>query len=184
MNAQSAQVDPPRVDQEPSVGGVRVRPFWSVVLYALLVSSAALALYAQRLADVDPLVAKTAPWVFLAFAIGFAVYRIALVAARRYSPFKAFIQVFVAALFFMLLLAPAGASRSLPGLLGHREAAVRALAARAAGLELDQSSAPALVVLLEDPAPEVRASARQALVRLNGGADLGPSVSAWKERFK
>jgi HEAT repeat protein len=61
---------------------------------------------------------------------------------------------------------------------------VRALAARAAGLELDQASAPALVSLLEDPAPEVRMAARQALVRLNGGADLGPSVSAWKERFK
>ncbi len=55
----------------------------------MLVVSAGIAFYAQRSLGVDPVVARLAPWVFLAFALGFAVYRLALVAAGRYSPFKA-----------------------------------------------------------------------------------------------
>lgn len=184
MNAQSTDADPQRLASEPTVGGVRVRPFWSMVLYGLLVSSAALALYAQRATVVDPAVAKLAPYLFLAFAIGFGVYRIALVVARRYSPVKAFIQVFIAVIFFMLLLMPAGAQRLMPGLLGHREVAVRAMAAKVAGLENDQSKASSLVLLLDDSAPEVREAAHRALVQLNAGVDLGPAPTQWKERFK
>lgn len=186
---------PPSVE-EPSVAGVRVRPAWPMVLYALLVASAALALYAQR-APVAPGLSKVAPWIFLAFAVGFAGYRFALVAARRYSPFKAFFQVFTAALFFMLLLWPGlngkpgevAAPSTLASALSSPDAEKRALAAEVAGYRREAAAGPALVKLLEDAAPEVRAAAHGALVKLNGGTDLGPADdaaarAAWQERFR
>ncbi|MFZ5442689.1 MAG: hypothetical protein ACOZQL_21950 [Myxococcota bacterium] len=177
--------------EEPSVVGVRVRPAWSVALYAVLVASAGLALYAQRAPNVDPLIARVAPWLFLVFAVGFAVYRVALVVARRYSPFKAFIQILLATLFFLLLLFPrvqqqtAGFEGSL---LGHGDARVRALAAEVAGWRGELPRAPALVSLLGDQSAEVRDAAHAALVKLNGGVDLGPATDeaarkAWGARF-
>ncbi len=179
MNAQpqqSASAD------EPSVAGVRVRPVWPVLLFVLLVSSAALALYAERSDGVDPLIARASPFVFLAFAVGFAIYRLALVVARRYSAFKAFFQIFIAALFFMLLLLPGtpATNSRLPGLFGHREPQVRALAAKVAGLEHDATARASLIELLDDPAPDVRAAAHASLVTLNGGVDLGSTPKAWK----
>ncbi len=173
----------PESSDEPSVVGVRVRPFWSIALYALLVFSAGLAMYAQRTPGLDPLVARTAPWSFLVFALGFSIYRIALVAARRYSPFKAFIQVFLAALFFLLLLSPRVEGPVDPSaLLSHRDDRVRALAAEVYGFRGDLSQAPAVVKLLDDPSLDVRAAAHEALVKLNGGVDLG-GVEAWRKRF-
>ncbi|MCC6334150.1 MAG: HEAT repeat domain-containing protein [Myxococcales bacterium] len=188
---------PPEVE-EPSVAGLRVRPVWPMVLYVLLVSSAALALYTQR-RPVTPELDLLAPWIFLAFAVGFAGYRFALVAARRYSPFKAFFQVFTAALFFMLLLWP-GLARppGAPGVtapsgllsaLASGDAEKRALAAEVAGHRRDVAVAPALVRLLTDDAPAVRNAAHAALVQLNDGVDLGaaddPAArAAWTERFK
>lgn len=183
--------------EEPSVAGMRVRPALPIVLYVLLVASAALAMYAQR-APVAPGIARVAPWIFLAFAVGFAGYRFALVAARRYSPFKAFFQVLMAALFFMLLLwpglttAPAGAQgeavSTLASALASSDAEKRALAAEVVGFRGDRSAALTLVKLLEDPDPTVRTAAHGALVRLNAGADLGTADDAaarqaWQERF-
>lgn len=173
----------PEPTDEPSVGGVRVRPAWSIALYALLVLSAGVAFYAQRSPDLDPAVARIAPWIFLVFALGFAVYRVALVAARRYSPFKAFIQVFLAALFFMLLLSPRIEVKGDGSLLSHRDERVRAQAAELVGWHGDLPQAPAVVRLLDDPSPLVRAAAHEALVKLNGGADLGTAEGAWRERF-
>lgn len=173
----------PETSDEPSVVGVRVRPLWSIVLYALLVLSAGVAMYAQRSPGVDPAVARTAPWIFLIFALGFSIYRLALVAARRYSPFKAFIQIFLAALFFLLLLFPRVQGPVDPGsMLHHRDEKVRALAAEVAGYRGDLSQAPHLVKLLDD-APEVKAAAHAALVKLNGGVDLGEGAEAWEKRF-
>lgn len=189
----NAQTD--RVTDEPSVAGVKVRPAWPVVLYVLLVSSAALALWAQRNPAVPEPLARWAPWLFLAFALGFAVYRLALVLSKRYSAFKAFFQIFMAALFFMLLLLPAvelprpgGAQANLAADLGAGDARVRALAAEVAGWRGEVAQAARLVALLEDASPEVRAAAHAALVRLNGGADLGAADDAgarqaWRERF-
>ncbi len=174
----------PDTSDEPSLVGVRVRPAWSMVLYVLLVLSAGVAFYAQRSPGLNPDVARISPWIFLVFAVGFAVYRVALVAARRYSPFKAFIQVFLAALFFLLLLSPRiEAPASEVVLLQHRDERVRAQAAELAGWRNDQQQAPALVVLLDDPAPAVRAAAHEALVKLNGGIDLGTTSDAWRKRF-
>lgn len=184
MNAQTEQTD--STTSEPTVAGVRVRPAWSFVLYLLLVAAAGLALYAQRSPRVDPTFAVAAPWVFLGFVVGFAVYRVALVAARRYSPFKAFLQIFIAALFFVLLLMP----RSPRGdggpvsLLRDRNPRVRAVAAEVLGFRNDVAQAGAVVPLLDDPNAEVRAAARAALVKLNGGVDLGESRVAWEARFR
>jgi hypothetical protein len=184
MNAGTAQ------QEEPSVAGVRVRPVWSMVLYGLLVSAAGVALYAQRSPAVDPSIARLSPWLFLVFALGFAIYRVALVAARRYSPFKAFIQIFLAALFFMLLLAPEAplGPRRGDSLAGHPDARVRALQAEVTGLRGDASAAPSLVNALRDGDAAVREAAHGALVKLNAGLDLGPADDAaareaWGKRF-
>ncbi len=189
-----SQVANDRLRHPPEVAGVQVRPFWSMVLYVLLVASAAVALYVQRAptANVDERLVRSAPWIFLVFAIGFATYRFALVAAGRYSPFKAFLQIVVAALFFMLLLLPgernSSMDQSLSRLLSDRDARVRALAAEVAGSRSDLSVAPQLVQLLDDRSELVRHTAHQALIRLNGGTDLGaPStnraIDAWRGRF-
>jgi HEAT repeats len=174
-------------EQEPSVVGVRVRPFWSIVLYALLVGAAGLALYAERAPNLDPALVRAGPWLFLVFALGFSIYRIALVAAKRYSPFKAFIQIFLAALFFLTLLfphAPQATPQQGAELLGHGDARVRAVAAEVIGWRNDQTRAHSLVPLLNDANPDVRTAAHDALVRLNGGVDLSASdEKAWGARF-
>lgn len=177
--------NPAQSPDEPSVVGVKVRPVWSVVLYALLVLSAAVAFYTQRTPGIDPLVARGAPWIFLVFALGFSIYRIALVAARRYSPFKAFIQIFLSALFFLLLLFPRVETPHANGwpLLQHPEERVRAQAAELAGYRGDQAEGAQLVKLLDDPSPQVRAAAHGALVKLNAGTDLGETADAWRARF-
>jgi HEAT repeat protein len=58
---------------------------------------------------------------------------------------------------------------------------VRALAAEVAGYRGD--AAQPLVKLLSDPSPEVRQAAHDALVKLNGGTDLGAAAEAWEKRF-
>lgn len=173
MNAQT---------EEPNIRGVRVRPSWALALYALLVVTAGFSFYAQRAKNVDPVIAQAAPWLFLTFAIGFAVYRIALVVARRYSLVKAFIQILLAALFFQLLLFPR-TKRSPEPLLAHSDARVRAMAAENVGFHGDVGEARALITLLGDSDERVRTAAHEALIRLNGGADLGNEAAAWEARF-
>ncbi len=185
MNADPAKVE------EPSVVGVRVRPKWTLALFALLVVSAAAALWTRSNAGLAPAwVEKGAPWVFLVFVIGFAAYRFALVAAGRYSAFKAFFQIFVAVLFFLLLLLPnspfvkrASAAAPLSVSLKDPDTRVRAMAAELAGYRRDVATAPLLIILLTDADAEVREQSHDALVRLNEGGDLGTDPAAWKERF-
>jgi hypothetical protein len=175
--------------EEPSVAGLRVRPFWPLVLYGLLVGSALLALWAQQAPTAPEPVSRFAPWAFLAFAVGFAAYRLALVMAKRYSAFKAFTQILVAAMFFMLLLLPnlgqpvRTEAASVGALLTDPDPRLRALSAEVVGYRQTVSEAPRLVSLLTDPAPAVREAAHGALVRLNAGADLGTDPGPWKERF-
>jgi hypothetical protein len=195
MNAQPLTT---RSSEEPSVAGLRVRPFWPVVLYLLLAGSALLALWAQRSGAAPDEVTVIAPWVFLAFAVGFSIYRLSLVAVRRYSAFKALSQILVAALFFMLLLLPRVGSQAVAPVdpaaaLADRDPRVRALAAEVLGWRQATSAGSALVRLLSDDHPTVRTAAHQALVRLNGGVDLGgasetlpiddQAVGRWKARF-
>lgn len=178
-------------DEEPSVGGVRVSPVWSVVLYALLVVAAGMALYAQRAPNIDPSLARIAPWLFMVFALGFSAYRFALVAARRYSPFKAFLQVSLAVIFGLTLMfpkPPATEAQVQTGLFGHADSRVRAMAAEVSGWRGEMSSARSLVSLLSDESVEVRVAAHAALVKLNAGEDLGAAEDgaareAWRKRF-
>ncbi len=132
--------------------------------------------------------ATAAPWVFLVFVVGFAAYRLSLVIAKRYSAYKAFVQVMIAALFYILLAGPMVPGAPVPTLgqqLVSHDAQVRALAAEVAGFRADRTAAPRLVELLEDGTPAVRTAAHDALVRLNGGRDLGgPEAStAWRAQF-
>jgi hypothetical protein len=184
MNAQP--LTPPTAE-EPNVAGMKVRPILPLILYALLVGSALLAFWAQRTSNAPEPVSQVAPWAFLAFAIGFAAYRLSLVAAKRYSAFKAFSQIGVAAMFFMLLLLPhvvAPVEVLTPSsLLTDRDTRVRALAAEVIGHRQLTADAPKLVELLNDSSEVVRSSAHDALVRLNGGTDLGTDTAKWKERF-
>ncbi len=190
MNA-APTLQPP---DEPNVAGVRVRPGLALGLYVLLLASAGIALWAQRTSNAPTLVARSSPFIFLTFAVGFAAYRLALVMARRYSAFKAFFQIVLAVLFFMLLLFPqvvrplGEGGLPMPAMLTDPDPKVRALAAEVAGWRRDDGAAVMLVRLLEDGSPVVREAAHGALVRLNAGVDLGPAdespaLAAWKERF-
>ena len=51
------------------------------------------------------------------------------------------------------------------------------------GYRGDASQGASLVQLLDDSSPLVRAAAHDALVKLNGGVDLGPDATAWGKRF-
>lgn len=170
-----------------------MRPGLTLALYGLLVLSGAGALWAQRTPEGVPVaVARAAPWVFLAFAIGFAAYRFSLVAAKHYSPFKAFFQVGIAFTAFFLLLRPdiaptPGAhppTQDLLALYKDPDPTVRALAAEVARYRADGlSTARALVPLLKDENEAVRTVAHQTLVQFNSGSDLGADSKAWAERF-
>lgn len=172
---------------------MRVRPFVPVVLYAFLGSSAGLALWAQSNPGAVPvLLAQVAPWLFLVFAVGFAVYRLALVTARKYSPFKAFFQVAVSAVFFLLLLPTFGrvtqraSVNDIPSLLKDANPRVRILAAEVARHRPEGPSlVPALVEAMDDAEPAVRRAAYESARALTG-KDLGspedPAArQAWKD---
>lgn len=184
-------MNPPALkDDEPSMVGLRVRPELTIALFVLLGVSAGVGLWTQGHPGRAPVwLERGAPWLFLVFVVGFAAYRLALVAAGRYSAFKAFFQIFLAALFFMLLLpgsplaARSPVTSSLSVLLGDPDPRVRGLAAEVAGWRRDQDTVQALVGLLDDADPKVREQAHTALVRLNDGSDVGVSAAAWKERF-
>lgn len=179
--------------ETPELGGHKLSPALAIGLFVLLVTSAGIAFWAQKNPGLAPVwLERSAPWVFLLFAVGFAAYRFALVAARRYSAFKAFFQVAVALMFFMLLLLPgtqapvsgvAPAPVALSSLLADADPKVRALAAEVSGYREDQTQVKALIGLLSDPDPAVAEAAQKALVRLNQGNDLGNSPAKWQERF-
>ncbi len=179
--------------EPPRLGGIRYGPALAGTLYLLLVVSAALALWARRTPSGLPTgLGLAAPWLFLAFVLAFAVYRLGLVRAGRYPAFKAFFQVGAAVLFFTLLL-PGAQSRYVPesdlqGLLNDSNPRVRALAAEVIRHRPEgKQHAAALVRSLQDPDGEVRKQAHLSLVALTG-QDLGApgdpnAMKAWRERY-
>lgn len=177
------------------MGALRVGPALTGALYLLLVGSAALALWVRQVPGaLPPKLEVAAPWVFLAFAIGFAAYRLALVRAKKYPAAKALFQIGATVLFFMLLL-PSSKGRfaepadPLEVLLVDRNPEVRALAAEVSRHRMDgEKYLPRLAQALRDPSPEVRREAHRSLVALTG-VDLGPpederAVEAWNERYR
>lgn len=178
----------------PSVGGLRLGPGLGVALYVLLVASAGLAFFGRRFPGRLPVsLEQVTPWVFAVFVACFAVYRFGLANARKYPASKAFFQVGLAVVVFLLLLpssrapyVPAGTAPDQA--LGDPDPRLRALAAEVARYRPEgRSYVPALVLALSDPDPTVRAQAHASLVRLTG-VDLGApetpgAVDAWKRRY-
>lgn len=151
-------------------------------LYALLVGSALLTFWGW----------KPAPWVFLAFGIVFAFYRLRLVQAGKYPAFKALLQIGLTLLVGLLLMPGArGAFRgeeSLQSALRDSDPRIRAMAAELTRYRPEGPSlAPLLVQDLTDDNARVRDEAHASLVKLTG-ADLGPpedpkAIEAWKQRY-
>jgi hypothetical protein len=173
-----------------------------LVLYVLLLASAAVTLFATPTLEQAvregraPRLALIAPPVLLAAFIAlFAVYRFALVRARRYHAGKAFVQVLLMVMVLTVSLPgslerwrAAGTVRAVDLALHLRspDAEARALAAELAR-HRDPAEAvryvPRLVQLLSDPAPEVRRQARASLVALAGtdaGGDGPDAAARWR----
>jgi len=168
-----------------------------VALYTLLVGSFGLAIWTRRFPNALPWpLEQASPWLFLAFVVVFAFYRLGLVRAQKYPASKAFFQIGAGVLLFTLLLSGLH-DMSLPNLgslddvevlLRDPNPRVRALAAELARhREGGARYAKALVHSLEDPDPKVRDQAHQSLIGLTGqdlGAPATPGgMKAWKERY-
>src|SRR5260370_35292145 len=171
-----------RSRREPAleVGGVPFGPALGVWLYLMLGVSASLALSASHFPGLVPHSLQLAALaLFLAFLVGFSLYRLRLVQARKYPAFNAFFQVGVGLLFLTLLLPGVNdpyeaGQRGVQELLSDSDPAVRAMAAEVVGYRADGSRYGALLVgVLGDPDPRVREQAHRSLVRLNG-KNLGP----------
>lgn len=182
-------------EQAPRLGGIQAGPVLAGVLYALLVGSAALALWVREFPGALPVrLEQTAPYVFLAFLVCFAVYRLVLVRARKYSAFKAFFQIGAAAIFFMLLLPGARGTYmeeeddDLLLLIQDANPTVRAAAAELARHRSNAAVYGAsLARALRDPDPKVRTQAHRSLVAITGedlgGPDQEGAKEAWEKRF-
>jgi len=180
--------DPRRLRVRAGLAFVQVlRP----ALYALLAASALLTFWAGGDIAGHGLPHWTqvvAPTLFATFLVVFAVYRLALVRARKYPAATGLFQVGLGALIWVLLLpgtrmriaARSGSADSLQALLASPDARVRALAAEVAGFRAGGSRyAAQLIERLDDSDPRVRESAHASLVRL-AGADAGQGADAWR----
>ncbi len=181
-------------DAQVQAAARRFGPALAVVLYLLLLATAALALGTRRFPGVlPPGLEVIAPSLFLVFLVCFALYRFVLVRAKKYPASKAFFQIGMATLFLTLLL-PAAKNRydapvdDLEVLLTDDNPRVRAMAAEVIGYRADGAKHAAfLVKALRDPETRVREQAHRSLVRL-AGEDLGtgetePERQAWERRF-
>jgi|GEM_PF-1068860 len=159
----------------PQAAERRRAPGLAIALYCLLAISAAVALLGRSSQIVPEMARVAAPIAFAAFFVLFAVYRFALIRARRYSPGKAFVQLGIGSL-FLLMLAPGvlqtNAAQAplepVERMLRHSDPSVRALACDAFLLLPDdeaQRALPALKALDKDPHPAVRERARRAQER-------------------
>lgn len=180
--------------------GLRFVQFLRPALYALLVLSAGFAFWAGGDIAGHALPEWTqvaAPVVFAVFLVVFAVYRLALVRARRYAASVGLFQIGLGALIWVLLLpgtrqkmAVPGPGDEVPALLGSGDPRVRALAAEVAGVRPEGTRyAEALIDRLTDRDARVRVAARAALVRLAGsdpaaGLDGEAAAARWREHAR
>lgn len=178
-------------EQEPHIGRYRFSRSLALGwgLFGLLAISAALGLIgASRIHWVPRWLGGAAPYLFAAFLALFAVYRFALVRARRYPAGRALLQVGMGVIFLALLFVGrtprAGVTnRPIEALLAHGEPDVRALAAETLRYRSDGlAHARALVNAIDDSSPEVRDEALRSLRFLAGG-DFGGSGSDAQERW-
>ena len=149
-------------------------------LYALLVLSALFTFWAGgdiAGKSLPQWTQKAAPAIFAVFLVVFAIYRFALVRAKRYPAATGLFQVGLGALIWVLLLPgsrqkfapPQAAGDDVQVLMASPDPRVRALAAETAGYRTEGSRyAPDLIDRLGDPDPRVREKARESLLRLTG----------------
>jgi hypothetical protein len=131
---------------------------------------------------------SVAPTIFGIFLAIFAVYRFALMRAKKYPAAIGLFQVGLGALIWVLLLPstrqkigpPPVGSDELPALMASPDPRVRAIAVEVAGYRHDPRSVPELIERLRDADAAVRQRAHAALVRL-AGADAGRDPEAWRE---
>jgi len=169
-----------------------------LALYALLVASAVLTFWAGGDIggrELPRWAASAAPVLFAVFLVVFAVYRLALIRAKRYPAATGLFQIGLGALVWVLLL-PGSRQRigTEPGddvqaLLRSSDARVRALAAEVAGYRGAANYGADLVERLDDPDPAVRRAAHAALVRLFGRdvdpGEEGPAAQAkWRAALR
>ena len=195
-DAVDGERDPRRLRVRVGLAFVRtLRP----ALYALLVASAFLTLWAGREIggrELPPRAAAAAPVLFAIFLVVFAVYRLALVRAKKYPAATGLFQIGLAALVWVLLL-PGARQRigreqgdDVQVLLRSSDSRVRALAAELAGYRRNPARyAPDLVDRLDDNDPAVRKAAHAALTRLLGTdvspGEEGPAAQQkWREALR
>ena len=188
--------DPRRLRVRVGLAFVRIlRP----ALYALLVASALLTFWAGSDIggrELPPRAATAAPVLFAVFPVVFAVYRLALVRAKKYPAAMGLFQIGLGALVWVLLLPGTrqgiGRERGddVQVLMRSSDPRVRALAAELAGYRGDAARyASELVERLDDADPAVRRAAHASLVRLLG-TDVSPreegpaAQQKWREALR
>jgi hypothetical protein len=181
--------DPSRLRVRAGLGFVQVlRP----ALYALLVLSALFTFWSGGAVAGRTLPRWTqsvAPTLFGIFLAIFAVYRFALMRAKKYPAATGLFQVGLGALIWVLLLPSARQrivpvspqSDELPALMASPDPRVRAIAVELAGYRGEgERYAREMIERLDDADGAVRERAHAALVRLSR-TDAGPDPEAWKE---
>ena len=164
-------------------------------LYVLLVASALLTFWAGSEIggrELPRWAASAAPVLFAVFLVVFAVYRLALVRAKKYPAAMGLFQIGLGALVWVLLLPGTrqGIGREqgdeVQVLLRSSDPRVRALAAEVAGYRAAAQYAADLVDRLDDSEPAVRSAAHAALVRIVGqdatpGQEGPAAQQKWRE---
>lgn len=179
-------------------GRLRVRAglafvqFLRPALYALLVLSALFTFWSGGAVAGRSLPRWTqsvAPTLFGIFLAIFAVYRFALMRAKKYPAATGLFQVGLGALIWVLLLPstrqriapPTPATDELPALMASPDPRVRAVAVELAGYRGDGALyAREMIDRLDDADGAVRERAHAALVRL-AKTDAGPDPGPWRE---
>lgn len=179
--------DPRRLRVRSGLGFVQ---FLRPALYVLLVLSALFTFWSGGAVAGRSLPRWTqsvAPTIFAVFLAIFALYRFALMRAKKYPAAIGLFQIGLGALIWVLLLpstrqkiAPPSAADEVPVLMASPDARVRALAVEVAGYRRDSRYVPDLIGRLDDADAAVRAKAHVALVRLTG-TDAGLEPEAWRE---
>jgi hypothetical protein len=177
--------DPRKLHVRVSLAFVRtLRP----ALYALLVASAVLTFWAGGRSiggrELPRWAAQAAPILFAIFLVVFAVYRLALVRAKKYPAATGLFQIGLGALVWVLLLPGSrehiehAQADDVQELLEAADPRVRALAAEVAAARGDaQRYARQLINRLDDPDERVRDMAHAALVRFANGVDPGQGTT-------
>jgi len=173
------------------LSGLGFVQFLRPALYVLLVLSALFTFWSGGAVAGRSLPRWTqsvAPTIFAIFLAIFAVYRFALMRAKKYPAAIGLFQVGLGALIWVLLLPstrqkigpPPSAADELPTLMASPDPRVRAIAVEVAGYRRDPRAAADLIDRLQDADAAVRERAHAALVRL-AGTDAGRDPAAWRE---